>query len=73
MRRERLKDAFGFVHPREDSIEYNKTYSGRRPSVLLWGIDSMSRMTLELTMPRMYEYLNAQHWFELQGYNKVFK
>nr|XP_036673812.1 uncharacterized protein LOC108018498 isoform X2 [Drosophila suzukii] len=65
------KDAFGFVHPREDSIEYNETSSGRRPSVLLWGIDSMSRMTLELTMPRMYEYLNAQHWFELQGYNKM--
>lgn len=65
------KDAFSFVHPRKDQIENPTTPHRRRPSVLLWGIDSISRMNLELTMPRMYEYLNNQHWFELQGYNKV--
>lgn len=65
------KDAFSFVHPRKDQIENPTTPHRRRPSVLLWGIDSISRMNLELTMPRMYEYLNNQHWFELQGYNKM--
>ncbi|EDW49609.1 uncharacterized protein LOC6619204 [Drosophila sechellia] len=64
------KDAFSFVHPRKDQIK-NPTTLHRRPSVLLWGIDSISRMNLELTMPRMFEYLNNQHWFELQGYNKM--
>ncbi|XP_037732918.1 uncharacterized protein LOC119563522 [Drosophila subpulchrella] len=63
------KDAFSFVHPQRDFI--SDPTSDKRPSVLLWGIDSISRMNLELTMPRMYEYLNAQHWFELQGYNKM--
>ncbi|XP_043653970.1 uncharacterized protein LOC122620533 isoform X2 [Drosophila teissieri] len=65
------KDAFSFVHPRKDQINNRTSLHKRRPSVLLWGIDSISRMTLELTMPRMYEYLNSQHWFELQGYNKM--
>ncbi|XP_017103777.3 uncharacterized protein [Drosophila bipectinata] len=60
-------DAFAFVHPRNDST---KTES-RRPSVLLLGIDSVSRMNLQLTMPQMYKYLASQHWFEMQGYNKV--
>ncbi|EDV48332.1 uncharacterized protein LOC6553447 [Drosophila erecta] len=64
-------DAFSFVHPRKDQINNRTSLHKRRPSVLLWGIDSISRMTLELTMPRMYEYLNNQHWFELQGYNKM--
>jgi len=64
------KDAFSFVHPQRDFIS-DPTLK-KRPSVLLWGIDSISRMNLELSMPRMFEYLNAQHWFELQGYNKVF-
>ncbi|XP_039494201.1 uncharacterized protein LOC120453520 [Drosophila santomea] len=65
------KDAFSFVHPRKDRIDNPTSLHKRRPSVLLWGIDSISRMTLELTMPRMFEYLNSQHWFELQGYNKM--
>ncbi|XP_016961569.1 uncharacterized protein LOC108032218 [Drosophila biarmipes] len=63
------KDAFSFVHPQREFIR--DPTADKRPSVLLWGIDSISRMTLELSMPRMYEYLNAQHWYELQGYNKM--
>ncbi|XP_017074739.2 uncharacterized protein LOC108110262 [Drosophila eugracilis] len=63
------KDAFSFVHPRRNST--SDSNSEKRPSVLLWGIDSISRMTLERTMPRMYEYLLGQHWYELQGYNKM--
>ncbi|XP_020799428.1 uncharacterized protein LOC110177179 [Drosophila serrata] len=60
-------DAFSFVHPGKDSVPA----LGKRPSVLLWGIDSVSRMNFQLTMPLMYEYLNGQHWNELQGYNKM--
>lgn len=61
------RDAFAFVHPRNDSTKTGP----RRPSVLLLGIDSVSRMNLQLTMPHMYKYLVDQHWFEMQGYNKV--
>lgn len=60
-------DAFAFVHPRNDSTKTEL----RRPSVLLIGIDSVSRINLQLTMPQLYEYLGAQHWFEMQGYNKM--
>ncbi|XP_017119259.1 uncharacterized protein LOC108140781 isoform X1 [Drosophila elegans] len=63
------KDAFSFVHPRRDTL--NDSSPDKMPSVLLWGIDSISRMTLERAMPQMHEYLNTQHWFELQGYNKM--
>ncbi|KAH8354146.1 hypothetical protein KR084_001690 [Drosophila pseudotakahashii] len=65
------KDAFSFVHPQKDFIIDRDPTTDKRPNVLLWGIDSISRMTLELTMPKMYEYLNEERWFELQGYNKM--
>ncbi|XP_068156539.1 uncharacterized protein [Drosophila tropicalis] len=61
------KDAFSFVHPNVKSLPATE----RRPSVLLWGIDSISRMNFQRTMPHMFEYLRGQHWFELQGYNKM--
>ncbi|XP_017048884.1 uncharacterized protein LOC108093372 isoform X2 [Drosophila ficusphila] len=65
------KNVFSFVHPRKDSDKSPKSAHEKRPSVLLWGIDSVSRMTIELTMPKMYEYLKTSNWFELQGYNKM--
>ncbi|EDV91117.1 GH17274 [Drosophila grimshawi] len=70
--------AFGFVQPKEqlmnnsfanDSLESESFES--RPSVLLWGIDSMSRMNFERTMPLMFKYLREENWFELRGYNKM--
>ncbi|EDV91118.1 GH17275 [Drosophila grimshawi] len=72
------KDAFGFVQPKgqlmnnsfaNDSLESESFES--RPSVLLWGIDSMSRMNFERTMPLMFKYLREENWFELRGYNKI--
>ncbi|XP_016983813.2 uncharacterized protein LOC108047907 [Drosophila rhopaloa] len=62
-------NAFSFVHPRKEPPRAPNP--DKMPSVLLWGIDSISRMTLEMTMPQMFKYLSAQHWFELEGYNKM--
>ncbi|ALC46716.1 CG15695 [Drosophila busckii] len=65
------RDAFSFV---QANRVVNKTVpkpSKRRPNVLLWGMDSISRMNFERTMPIMHKYLKDKQWFELQGYNKM--
>ncbi|KAI8044420.1 uncharacterized protein LOC128266227 isoform X1 [Drosophila gunungcola] len=43
----------------------------RKPSVLMFGIDSLSRINLRRTMPKVYNFLQSSGWYELQGYNKV--
>ncbi|XP_022209459.2 uncharacterized protein LOC111065541 [Drosophila obscura] len=70
------EDGFSFVHPRKpdpDPTPSSPADGGaeRRPSVLLWGIDSLSRMNFELTMPLTFKYFRKQPWYELQGYNKM--
>lgn len=74
------QDAFSFVQPAQhvgnrtnkiaSNISQSATTDGR-PSVLLWGIDSMSRMNFQRTMPQMHKYLRGENWHELRGYNKV--
>ncbi|EDW04567.1 GH23499 [Drosophila grimshawi] len=45
---------------------------GRRvPSVLMIGIDSISRVNLIRAMPKTAQYLYDNDWFELAGYNKI--
>ncbi|XP_034481124.1 uncharacterized protein LOC117786825 [Drosophila innubila] len=43
----------------------------RAPSVLMIGIDTVSRLNLKRAMPKTYTYLRAKDWFELSGYNKI--
>jgi len=43
----------------------------RPPSVLMLGIDSISRVNLIRAMPKTAQYLYDNDWFELAGYNKV--
>ncbi|XP_030370959.1 uncharacterized protein LOC115621445 [Scaptodrosophila lebanonensis] len=61
------KDAFAFAQPPRKSSRQK----AKKPSVLLWGIDSMSRMNFERVMPLTYQYFQKKAWFELQGYNKI--
>lgn len=42
-----------------------------KPSVLIMGLDSTSRINLRRAMPLLYEYVKRPGWFEMQGYNKV--
>ncbi|XP_002021738.2 uncharacterized protein LOC6596557 [Drosophila persimilis] len=42
-----------------------------KPSVLLMGLDSTSRMNLRRAMPLVYKFVSQPGWFEMQGYSKV--
>lgn len=43
----------------------------RHVSVLMIGIDSMSRMQLHRSLPKTSDILDRNGWIELEGYNKV--
>lgn len=43
----------------------------RPPSVLMLGIDSISRVNLVRAMPKTAKYLFDNEWFEMSGFNKV--
>lgn len=45
--------------------------SSRTMSVLLVGIDSISRLNLIRMMPKTYQYLKQKDWIEYKGYNKI--
>ncbi|KAH8380553.1 hypothetical protein KR009_011363 [Drosophila setifemur] len=53
-------------------VDKNKDKDKQRPpSVLMLGIDSISRLNLIRAMPKTAQYLYDNEWFELAGYNKV--
>lgn len=43
------------------------------PSVLMIGIDSISRVNLIRAMPKTARYLYENEWYEMSGFNKVSK
>jgi Protein of unknown function (DUF229) len=51
---------------------FKNLYPNDRPlSVLMLGIDSVSRLNLIRAMPNTAQHLYDTGWFELRGYNKV--
>ncbi|KAH8317387.1 hypothetical protein KR067_001603 [Drosophila pandora] len=62
------KDAFVLIQPQEKLRKYR---SHRKPSLIMYGIDTVSRTNLRRTMPMIFEFLKSPGWFELKGYNKV--
>lgn len=51
---------------------FKTLYPSDRPlSVLMVGIDSISRLNLIRAMPNTAQHLYDTGWFELKGYNKV--
>ncbi|XP_060655763.1 uncharacterized protein LOC132791003 isoform X1 [Drosophila nasuta] len=68
------QDAFPLVQFQMQMQNKTSTESNpkrRQPSVILLGIDSMSRMNFRRTMPRTAEFVSQRGWFEMEGYNKV--
>lgn len=70
------KDAFGFIQYKPLSDNPTKSSkptkaTPRKPSVIMFGIDSMSRINIRRTMPKVYKFLTQSGWYEMQGYNKV--
>ncbi|XP_020299718.1 uncharacterized protein LOC109863692 [Pseudomyrmex gracilis] len=57
-----------------DRVDRNDTQLGnssRRLSVLVLGIDSVSRLNFYRTMPKTEKYLRETGWIGLKGYNKI--
>ncbi|XP_058836492.1 uncharacterized protein LOC131693036 isoform X2 [Topomyia yanbarensis] len=50
---------------------FRQSYKQRPLSVLLVGIDSISRLNLIRAMPLTAQHLYDTGWFELKGYNKI--
>ncbi|XP_053672941.1 uncharacterized protein LOC128723248 [Anopheles nili] len=63
------------VRPQQSVRERMDRFNGRtekRPlSVLMIGIDSISRLNLIRAMPHTAQHLYDTGWFELKGYNKI--
>ncbi|EDV94064.1 GH25084 [Drosophila grimshawi] len=69
------KDAYMFIQyqPSGKTSKPNRsnTPQPRKPSVLMYGIDTLSRINVRRTMPSVYKYLTGPGWYEMRGYNKV--
>ncbi|XP_022230852.2 uncharacterized protein LOC111079843 [Drosophila obscura] len=70
------RDAFMFIQyqpeePTPTPTPKAKTLGPRKPSVIMYGIDSLSRINLRRTMPKVHKFLQGPGWYEMQGYNKV--
>nr|AAQ23564.1 RE42568p [Drosophila melanogaster] len=64
-------DAYNLIQYRPPPKGLSLKPSKRKPSVLMFGIDSLSRINLRRTMPKVYKFLTRDGWFEQQGYNKI--
>ncbi|KAH8293227.1 hypothetical protein KR018_000529, partial [Drosophila ironensis] len=62
-------DTFAFVQPRK--IHAFKKPFHRRPSVIMFGMDNISRMNFRFNMPRVFKHLRTQGWFEMEGYTRL--
>ncbi|XP_030377833.1 uncharacterized protein LOC115626590 [Scaptodrosophila lebanonensis] len=66
-----FKDGLAFVQPKFLQLE-RQADAHRQPSVVMIGIDSMSRANMRRTLPRVSRFLSgSSNWHELQGFNKV--
>ncbi|XP_030377707.1 uncharacterized protein LOC115626465 [Scaptodrosophila lebanonensis] len=67
------EDAFSFVQDKltPERIKRYAKERERKPSVLIMGLDSVSRINFRRTMPNMFKFVNEQGWHEMQGFNKV--
>ncbi|XP_065371628.1 uncharacterized protein LOC135963624 [Calliphora vicina] len=68
------QDAFSFIQVNKTVIQQgsqNATIGRHKPSVLMIGIDTLSRINFRRNMPQMFKYLVDNKWYELLGYNKV--
>jgi len=66
------RDAFAFIqHPLDRNDKTDKERSETHPNVILLGIDAMSQVNFQRTMPLTAQFVRQPGWFEMLGYNKV--
>lgn len=54
-----------------ETVTSKRKKSRHKFSVLLFGIDSISRLNFIRTLPKTREFVESRGWIELEGYNKV--
>lgn len=66
------QDAHAIIQPKK-SVEKKlaNNSNGTKLSVLLMGIDSISRLNLIRGMPETYNHLESSGWLEMRGFNKI--
>ncbi|KAH8326745.1 hypothetical protein KR067_012756 [Drosophila pandora] len=64
-------DAYILIQHKPPPLGVSLEPAKRKPSVLMFGIDSLSRINLRRTMPKVYSFLTGSGWYEMQGYNKI--
>ncbi|KAH8281131.1 hypothetical protein KR054_012108 [Drosophila jambulina] len=64
-------DAYTLIQYKPPPKGLSKEPAKRKPSVLMFGIDSLSRINIRRTMPQVFKFLSQSGWYELMGYNKV--
>lgn len=62
------EDAFSFVQYQKSSPNLD---IDRKASVIMYGIDTVSRTNLRRLMPVVFGFLKSPGWYEMMGYNKV--
>ncbi|XP_062141985.1 LOW QUALITY PROTEIN: uncharacterized protein LOC133850041 [Drosophila sulfurigaster albostrigata] len=66
------RDAFAFVqHPVDRNDKADEERSRSHPNVIIIGIDAMSQMNFQRTMPLTAKFVRQTGWYEMLGYNKV--
>lgn len=66
------RDAFAFMqHPLDRNDGMDEARSRTHPNVILLGIDAMSQVNFQRTMPLTAKFVRQPGWFEMLGYNKV--
>ncbi|GAB0091768.1 uncharacterized protein DMENIID0001_066470 [Sergentomyia squamirostris] len=75
-RKELYHNVHYVMRKKEDIVERFERFKGKfakkRPlSVLMLGIDSISRLNLIRAMPNTAQHIYNSGWFELKGYNKM--
>lgn len=68
------QDGLFFIQERpkvREKLEKNNQNTNRPFGILLFGIDAVSQFNFRRVMPKTFQYLQNNSWFELSGYNKV--
>ncbi|KAH8377217.1 hypothetical protein KR093_004278, partial [Drosophila rubida] len=66
------RDAFSFVQdPVDRNDKFDEERSRTHPNVIIIGIDSMSQLNFQRTMPLTARFLRTRGWYEMLGYNKI--
>lgn len=72
MKFEVYSDAHASVIPKLKVLQkFKKSKSKKSQSVLLIGIDSISRLNFIRSMPETYKFVTENRWYDMKAFNKI--